>query len=508
MRAVSTALRSHLSSRQPFYKQRLQEMVAVNSYTRNPAGVDAVGRLTEALFAGIPAAQIGLAERPQTANGEFGRHLALTSDPHGRHRRKIALVSHLDTVFPADTPFAWNADPATGRIYGPGTMDIKGGTVMMAMVVDALSTVAPEVYGSLGVELLFNAAEEGMQSAPCFLQLCQRRIGGGGGGGVSGRSGGSGGESGGGSGCLGALVFESGNYDPSGRALVVTDRPGMCVWRLHVRGVEAHAGNGHHGGVNSIAAAARCVLDLQALTDYSRALTVNVGTIRGGVVHNTVPGYTSAEVEVRARCPVVFRQGVAAVLAVVDGANSASEAAAAVAVAADAAAGAAADAAAGVAADVAAGAGAAASPAASAWPAGAAGASLRLQELVCVPPWGRNEGSDGLLGVWQRAALLAVGADGSGGCRGGGGGAGSGGSGGGGGGGAGAVREERGGLSDGNLLWQECPTVDGLGMPGRNAHCAGMGDGPMEYADWGLAVDKAHVNCLAILLLVQQEQEG
>ena len=80
-----------------------------------------------------------------------------------------------------------------------------------------------------------------------------------------------------------------GNYDADGNAMVITDRPGMAVWQLHAHGVEAHAGNGHATGVNSIAAAARCLLDLQELTDYNRSLTVNAGTVSGGTTHNTVP---------------------------------------------------------------------------------------------------------------------------------------------------------------------------------------------------------------------------
>ena len=47
----------------------------------------------------------------------------------GRWAKSIALVSHLDTVFPpeeeARNGFHWQPDG--DRIYGPGTHDIKGG---------------------------------------------------------------------------------------------------------------------------------------------------------------------------------------------------------------------------------------------------------------------------------------------------------------------------------------------------------------------------------------------
>ena len=45
-------------------------------------------------------------------------------------------MSHLDTVFPpeeeARNNFRWQ--PEGDRIFGPGTHDIKGGTVMMWLV--------------------------------------------------------------------------------------------------------------------------------------------------------------------------------------------------------------------------------------------------------------------------------------------------------------------------------------------------------------------------------------
>ncbi|MFM8360339.1 MAG: M20/M25/M40 family metallo-hydrolase, partial [Verrucomicrobiota bacterium] len=57
----------------------------------------------------------------------------------------LALVSHLDTVFPpeeeARNQFRWQ--PEGDRIYGPGTHDIKGGTVMMWLVLAALRDLAP-----------------------------------------------------------------------------------------------------------------------------------------------------------------------------------------------------------------------------------------------------------------------------------------------------------------------------------------------------------------------------
>ena len=57
--------------------------------------------------------------------------------------RVVGMVSHLDTVYPREQlqrdRFAWQDDSAsTDRLLGPGTMDIKGGTILICMILDAL----------------------------------------------------------------------------------------------------------------------------------------------------------------------------------------------------------------------------------------------------------------------------------------------------------------------------------------------------------------------------------
>ena len=61
--------------------------------------------------------------------------------------------------------------------------------------------------------------------------------------------------------------------------------------------------------------------------------------------------------------------------------------------------------------------------------------------------------------------------------------------------------EARGGLSDGNLLWNLCPTLDGLGPSGDNDHCSERSpDGAKlpEYVTPSSLVPKALVNALAV----------
>ena len=62
--------------------------------------------------------------------------------------------------------------------------------------------------------------------------------------------------------------------------------------------------------------------------------------------------------------------------------------------------------------------------------------------------------------------------------------------------------EVRGGLSDGNFLWDMVPTLDGLGPWGDNDHCSERSaDGSKlpEYVEVSSFVPKAALNTLAIL---------
>ena len=136
-------IREYLQAHEAEYLALLEQMVNINSFSANPEGVNELGKLTAVAFS-----RLGFtAETVQAENPLYGRHLFLTR--HGRSPRQIALISHLDTVFPAAEEerhdFHWR--PIKNRIYGPGTIDIKGGTVLIFMLLDALRQHADQDGG-------------------------------------------------------------------------------------------------------------------------------------------------------------------------------------------------------------------------------------------------------------------------------------------------------------------------------------------------------------------------
>ncbi len=284
-------LSAYLSPRLPFYLDLLRQMVSINSFTANAAGVNAVGDLTAAVFADLGFT----AERIQSASPAYGCHLVLTRPARSASgdAPKIGLVSHLDTVFPPEEEiannFAWRQEG--DRCYGPGTVDCKGGTVVLYMTLAALQAIAPQACDAVTWVILLDASEE--RDAFDFHNLCLERLAGN---------------------TLACLIYEGGHVE-NGAFTAVVARKGMAIYHVTVEGKSAHSGSAHPEGANAIVQLADTVRRIADLTDYSRELTFNVGRVTGGTVTNRVPHLAEAWVEMRTFSPDIYDQGVAATLA-------------------------------------------------------------------------------------------------------------------------------------------------------------------------------------------------
>lgn len=260
----------------------LRRLVGINSFTANAAGVDKVARLTADAFEPLGfAAELAPCSTPGT-----GPHLFLTRQGAGGD--PIVLVTHSDTVFPAEeeqqNDFKWDERPEEGRIYGPGSIDNKGGTVLIWLLLQALRDCAPEVFNNTHWLVAANAAEEitGDDFGVATAQRCGGKA-------------------------RAVLVFEGGPVDGQDWH-IVSSRKGRSTWRLSAEGKAAHAGSKHHEGINAIDALARVLPDIAAQTSPAEERTVNIGMISGGTVVNRVPHEAVAEWECRAVEPAALQR--------------------------------------------------------------------------------------------------------------------------------------------------------------------------------------------------------
>lgn len=180
------------------------------------------------------------------------------------------VLCHYDTVWPLGTiqRSAFRIDP-DGMARGPGCFDMKGGIVLLAFALRALSALGRPP--SRPLRLLFTCDEE--IGSPSSRAAIERQA----------------------AGAACALVLES----PLPGGVLKTARKGTGDYHLRVEGRAAHAGVEPEKGVNAIVELARQVLALEGLADPSRGTTVSVGVVHGGTRPNVVPALAEADIDVR-----------------------------------------------------------------------------------------------------------------------------------------------------------------------------------------------------------------
>jgi len=244
----------------------LADLVNQDSGSDDPPGVNRVG----AQMAGALEALGFRVERfPQRERGD---HLVARS---GHGPRRLLLLAHMDTVYPAGTararPFRAEGDKA----FGPGVADMKGGLCALVFALRALAAAGAFPPPGTAIVAVLNSDEEVF--SPTSRGLIEREA----------------------RGAAAVAVLEPARV--GGECVVARRGAGRYV--LEVRGRAAHAGNQPELGINAIWDLAQKVCAIQALAGAFEGATVNVGTFRGGERSNVIPDHAVAEIGVRAATP-------------------------------------------------------------------------------------------------------------------------------------------------------------------------------------------------------------
>ncbi len=198
------AARRDLMSRLPAFLADLQTLVNLDSGTFDRDDVERVSAWVRGRCADWGAK---LDEHP---GGDFADSFAATL--YGQGRVRIALLAHLDTVFPHGTaaarPFRIEGD----RTLGPGTCDMKAGLLAAIYAVEALRSGGFDGFGRL--QLICTTDEE--VGAPSSRGFLERQA----------------------AGADAVLVLEAGRENGD----IVGQRRGGGFFRLEVTGRSAHAG--------------------------------------------------------------------------------------------------------------------------------------------------------------------------------------------------------------------------------------------------------------------------
>ena len=253
-----------LASQRQSMQSLLQEIVDIDSGSRQVEGIEAVAKV---LRGHLEAAGIDVDFHPVEGYGPMlqGRVPGSVEGP------AVFLMGHMDTVYPAGTVARRPFRIEGARAFGPGVADMKSGLVLNVFVAEALARTGAAAALRAPLRLLFSCDEEiGSPATRDRIMDVTRGA---------------------------RAVFNAEPGRVSGN--VVTSRKGSMVVEFEVDGVAAHAGINPAAGASAIDALARKILALHALNDPAAGLTVNVGVIGGGIVPNMVAPLARAEVDIR-----------------------------------------------------------------------------------------------------------------------------------------------------------------------------------------------------------------
>jgi glutamate carboxypeptidase len=240
------------------YINDLKKIIEINSYTKNPSGVNSVGVIFDDWFH-----QLGFISMLYERDGIGAHRYYQSSSTHGK---KLLLLGHLDTVFPPGKFEGFREDEEW--VYGPGVCDMKGGNIVL---LEALREIYNEGITIKNIDILFVSDEEtGSDDSKILTAELAKKY---------------------------DYCFV---YEAAGKNLeVVTGRKGVGTFFIDIEGKAAHAGNHYSDGYDANLELSYKLQALVALTDLKKGTTVNVGKIEGGIGANTIAPHAHMTFELR-----------------------------------------------------------------------------------------------------------------------------------------------------------------------------------------------------------------
>ena len=205
--------------------------------------------------------------------------------------KPVLILAHYDTVHPVGTVERNRLRIEDGRMYGPGTYDMKAGGYL---ALQALAALYRASQPARPIELLLVPDEEtGSRLSRATIESRARNA-------------------------SVALVAEPARIGGH----CVTSRKGTGYVNVTAIGRPSHAGVAHAEGRSAIREILHQAQRLEAMTDYAQGITFNVGKIEGGTNRNVVPERASLQADFRVMTHEQAQQilrSVSALTPVIDG---------------------------------------------------------------------------------------------------------------------------------------------------------------------------------------------
>jgi len=201
-----------------------------------------------------------------------GDHLRITWQPQkSRTAGQLLVLGHYDTVYATGTLAKMPFRISAGKVYGPGTFDMKAGIVQALFALDALQQSQAALRKRI-VFLWTSDEEIGSDSSRKLIEAEARRSD--------------------------AVFVLEPSLGPLG--LVKTARKGVGEAEIIVHGRASHAGLAPQEGVNAVHELAQQITQLQKWNDLRRGISVNADIIEGGTRVNVIAERARAVIDLRA----------------------------------------------------------------------------------------------------------------------------------------------------------------------------------------------------------------
>ena len=265
------------ASEKPKLLETLKSLVDIESGSTNRAGLDKLSTLIgerlkalggEVQYIEPTAADVyRMEDTPENPNA-IGRMVRATFK--GTGSKRILLIAHMDTVYPAgmlaQQPFRIDGNKA----YGLGIADDKQGVATILHTVAMLQALKVKDYGTLTV--LINGDEE--ISSPAARKHMAKA----------------------GAEHDAVMSFEASRAESDKVSLATS---GIASATLTVRGRASHAGSAPERGVNALYELSHQLLQLRDLSEPGRGLKMNWTVAKAGVVRNMIPPGAQAWADIR-----------------------------------------------------------------------------------------------------------------------------------------------------------------------------------------------------------------
>jgi glutamate carboxypeptidase len=254
----------YLQGRRPAMVELLRRLALAESPSDDPAAAaEALALLASEL------GQCGLSVRRFAGRTSAGMVYARPREREPGRAVQL-LVGHCDTVWPVGTVEKMPVRVEGDTLRGPGVFDMKGGLVQMVNALRAVKELGLRPPADCAV--VVNSDEE--VGSPDSRGLIRR---------LAARA-------------ARAFVLEPA-FGRTGK--LKTARKGVAGFTLTITGQPAHAGLNPEQGASAVLELSHQIQRLFALNDPARGVTVNVGTVGGGLRANVVAPEVQATVDVR-----------------------------------------------------------------------------------------------------------------------------------------------------------------------------------------------------------------